>query len=259
MPDQTPRSAPAPLSLPDNPNVDWLRKQAKRRLAELREANPHAQLADAQYVVAKQYRFPSWRALKAHIGSLVTDGQLFDAAKIGNVTRLAALLDEHPEKLLARAKPYEWSLLHHAASNGHLAAVDLLLRRGLDVNTREKGDNTYAMHWAAAAGHLEVVRRLAAALRRAEESPGDDRAVARTRRRSVGRRWLRAAGGGVRECTGDRSARHGEDRGDGIGGTRECRSWTPRAARRSDGPRCATGAGRLGHGDVPDARESQPD
>jgi ankyrin repeat protein len=52
-------------------------------------------------------------------------------------------------------------LLHHAASNGHLPAVNLLLARGLDVNTREKGDNTYAMHWAAAAGALDVVRRLA--------------------------------------------------------------------------------------------------
>ncbi len=39
--------------------------------------------------------------------------------------------------------------------------MDLLLTRGLDVNIREKGDNTYAMHWAAAAGHLHVVRRLA--------------------------------------------------------------------------------------------------
>jgi ankyrin repeat protein len=52
-------------------------------------------------------------------------------------------------------------LLHAAAHTGHLASVDLLLRRGLDVNTREKGDETYAMHWAAAAGHLDVVRRLA--------------------------------------------------------------------------------------------------
>jgi ankyrin repeat protein len=39
--------------------------------------------------------------------------------------------------------------------------VDLLLGRGLDVNTREKGDDTCAMHWAAANGHLDVVRRLA--------------------------------------------------------------------------------------------------
>ncbi|MET0400146.1 MAG: ankyrin repeat domain-containing protein [Longimicrobiaceae bacterium] len=42
-----------------------------------------------------------------------------------------------------------------------LAAVELLLGRGLDVNAREEGDDTYAMHWAAAAGHLDVVRRLA--------------------------------------------------------------------------------------------------
>ena len=161
MSEQTAGSAASPLPLPDDPNLEWLRKQAKRRLEELRKSNADAQLSDAQFDLAKKYGFPSWRALKAHIDSLVTDGQLFDAAKTGNVRRLAALLDEHPERLLARAKPYEWSLLHHAASNGHLAAVDLLLRRGLDVNTREQGDNTYAMHWAAAAGHLEVVRRLA--------------------------------------------------------------------------------------------------
>ncbi|HKV07585.1 MAG TPA: ankyrin repeat domain-containing protein, partial [Thermoanaerobaculia bacterium] len=120
-----------------------------------------ARLADAQLEVARQHGFSSWRALKAHIDSLTVDGQLFDAAKSGDVGTLAALLDKHPEKLYARAKPYEWSLLHTAAWNGHLAAVDLLLKRGLPVNVREKGDDTYAMHWAAAQGHLEIVRRLA--------------------------------------------------------------------------------------------------
>ncbi len=160
MSEETRESASGP-SLPEAPNLDWLRKQAKRRLAELRQTSPDAKLADAQFDLAKQYGFPSWRALKAHVDSLTVDGQLFDAAKTGDVNRLVALLDAHPEKLNAKNKPYSWTLLHAAAHNGHLAVVDELLRRGLDVNAREKGDNTYPMHWAAAAGHLDVVRRLA--------------------------------------------------------------------------------------------------
>jgi ankyrin repeat protein len=151
----------APLPLPDKPDLDWLRKRAKRRLKELRAANPAARLADAQLDLARQHGFSSWRALKAHVDSLTVDGRLFEAARTGDVDTLTALLDANRGKLHARAKPYDWSLLHAAAHTGHLAAVDLLLRRGLDVNTRETGDNTCAMHWAAAAGHLDVVRRLA--------------------------------------------------------------------------------------------------
>ena len=161
MSDQTRGSEPAPLSLPDAPNLDWLRKQAKRRLVELRAANPAARLADAQFDLARRYGFPSWRALKAHVDALTIDGQLFEAARKGDAGALAALLDEHPGKLHVRNKPYEWTLLHAAAWKGHLKAVELLLRRGLDVDVREKGDNTTPMFWAAASGHLEVVRRLA--------------------------------------------------------------------------------------------------
>ena len=96
-----------------------------------------------------------------HIDSLSVEGQLFVAARRGDVETLGGLLDQHPEKLEARDEPYEWTLLHAAAGEGQLAVVDLLLRRGLDPNAREKGDNTYPMHWAAAAGKLDVVRRLA--------------------------------------------------------------------------------------------------
>ena len=142
-------------------NLDWLRKQAKRRLTQLRETNADAQLTDAQYELAKEHGFSSWRALKAHVDSLTLDGQLFAAAKAGDTGVLAQLLDAHPEKLHLRDEPYEHTLLHIASARGHLATVKLLLERGLDVNVREKGDNSYPMHWAAAEGHLDVVRTLA--------------------------------------------------------------------------------------------------
>ena len=35
------------MSLPDSPNLDWLRKQGKRRLGDLRKTNPAARLADS--------------------------------------------------------------------------------------------------------------------------------------------------------------------------------------------------------------------
>lgn len=161
MSEETPLPASGSSSLPDAPNLDWLRKQAKRTLSQLRKTNPAAKLADAQFDLARQYGFSSWRALKEHIDGLTVEGQLFEAAKKSDVRAFAALLDAHPEKLQARNKPYEHTLLHVAAFAGRLEIVDLLLRRGLDVNAREKGDNTYPMHWAAAAGHLDVVRRLA--------------------------------------------------------------------------------------------------
>lgn len=96
-----------------------------------------------------------------HLDPLTAEGRLFDAPRKGDLSALSTLLDEDPARLAARDKPYGWSLLHHAAQHGHLPAVNLLLERGLSPNTLESGDNTCPMHWAAAAGHLEVVRRLA--------------------------------------------------------------------------------------------------
>src|SRR5436309_2654714 len=155
------RKVPVPDTLPDNPNLEWLRKEAKTRLAELRKATPGARLAEAQFDIAKQYGFFSWRALKAHVDSLTLEGQIVDTARKGDVAKLTKLLDEHPDKLHLKVPPYEASLLFPAAESGNVGAVSLLLARGLDVNYREKGDNTYAMHWVAARGNLEIVRTLA--------------------------------------------------------------------------------------------------
>ena len=154
-------SGRAQKPLPDAANLEWLRKQAKRVLAELRTKEPKSKLADAQFALAQEYGFPSWRALKAHIDSLTLDGQLFDAAKKGQTAKLKSLLDKYPERLHAKAPPYEHTLLHAAAQESHLDTVNFLLDRGMDPNVTEKGDNTYPMHWAAAAGNLAIVKRLA--------------------------------------------------------------------------------------------------
>ncbi|MBE2319716.1 ankyrin repeat domain-containing protein [Solirubrobacter sp. CPCC 204708] len=50
--------------------------------------------------------------------------------------------------------------LFEAAKAGDSEAVQALLRDGANVNEREGADHTCALHWAAAAGHLEVVRVL---------------------------------------------------------------------------------------------------
>jgi ankyrin repeat protein len=59
-----------------------------------------------------------------------------------------------------KVPPYEASLLFPAAQSGNVDSVELLLQRGLDVNYREHGDNTYALHWVAAQGNLAMVRTL---------------------------------------------------------------------------------------------------
>jgi hypothetical protein len=55
--------------LPARPNLDHLKKQAKELLRTLKEQDPDAQLVDAQHALAREYGFPSWPRLKAHVES----------------------------------------------------------------------------------------------------------------------------------------------------------------------------------------------
>src|SRR5262245_54051811 len=75
-------------SLPNNPSLEHLRKDAKRlrravaahdagAIAQVREFHPHADdavarmaLTDAQLVVARSYGFASWPRLKQHLAEI---------------------------------------------------------------------------------------------------------------------------------------------------------------------------------------------
>jgi ankyrin repeat protein len=78
-----------PQALPPNPNFDWLKKAAKRRLFELRANKPDAKLHQAQLSIAKDYGFKSWRALKAHLEAITPAlheyDRVFAAARAGDV------------------------------------------------------------------------------------------------------------------------------------------------------------------------------
>jgi hypothetical protein len=67
-------------TLPENPSLDHLRKQAKDLLAGLRDTDPRASLADAQSSLAEQYGFRSWTDLKAEVDRLQGRAELADPA-----------------------------------------------------------------------------------------------------------------------------------------------------------------------------------
>jgi len=149
--------------LPLRPDLDWLRKTAKERLAELRRTDAAAKLHHAQLKIARDYGFASWRALKTHVDAVSLDGQVLAATLAGDADALARLLDAHPAKIAVTGDRWNRPLLHLAAERGHLSCVEALLARGFDVDLRDRLDHATALHWAAYAGRRPGTERRIAA------------------------------------------------------------------------------------------------
>jgi ankyrin repeat protein len=151
--------------LPERASLEYLRKLAKDRLRELRRTDPRAKLAAALLAVAREHGFPSWRALKAELIKRQGDWQtrFFAACAAGDVETVRTMLAADPSlaRIADANQPHGgWTALHTAARAGQLDVVRLLLANGADANAREAGDNTYPLHWAAAGRHIETVRTL---------------------------------------------------------------------------------------------------
>jgi len=146
-------------SLPAHPNLEWLRKTAKQALAGLRKRKPDARLADAQLLLAREYGFHSWRALKAHVDGLATlppaasatqdatIAEFLRHVRAGEVAAVRATLDAHPEIVNLTGPHPHWGgrpqPLHMAIEGGNRDIFDLLLARGADVH----GDNAGYAYW----------------------------------------------------------------------------------------------------------------
>jgi hypothetical protein len=139
---------PAPRPLPDSPDLDQLRKQAKDLLRDARAGDPTAvtrfralpslahagddelaraplALHDAQSVIAREHGFPSWNALRERVEELtlgLVDAarELVEAATDGRTARAERLLALHPR--IAGASVHAALVLGDAdAVESHLA------------------------------------------------------------------------------------------------------------------------------------------
>jgi ankyrin repeat protein len=177
--------------LPPRASLEQLKKQAKsllkRRqsadpetLARIRESHPRRDklsdeqitaspftLANAQFVIAKEYGFASWSKLQSHVKMLEAAGKtaeavasLRDAAGKGDLARLNALLDEHPELIDERGGEGVRTALHQAVFGNSEAAVRLLLERGANPNIRCEGDNAYPLHFAVEKNRVGIIHLL---------------------------------------------------------------------------------------------------
>lgn len=66
--------------LPDNPDLNHLRRQAKDLLAGLRDIDPATTLTDAQGSLARQYGFRTWSDLKAEVDRTRGSAEIADPA-----------------------------------------------------------------------------------------------------------------------------------------------------------------------------------
>ena len=153
-------------ALPARPNLDWLRKTAKQQLQELRTRHGEAKLADAQLALARQYGFPSWRALKAHIERMQTSAGLptsdEDVTRFlrhvgdGQIDDVRAMLAATPDLVHAVGPHTCWGgraqALHVSIETKRRDMFDLLLAVGADVDGRNEQNEhgsplMLTVHW----------------------------------------------------------------------------------------------------------------
>ncbi|CAN5581686.1 hypothetical protein BH10PLA1_BH10PLA1_13050 [soil metagenome] len=135
-------------TMPDRPNLEQLKKQAKdllrdflagdaKAVAEVHRAErsptPDLSLSDAQRVLARAYGFESWTKLKQKVEG-VTVNEFHAAAARGDVTKLRELLGKSRELVkMEAAGTDERIALHHAVLNRQPEAVRFLMAAGSDA------------------------------------------------------------------------------------------------------------------------------
>jgi ankyrin repeat protein len=137
--------------LPEKPNLQYLRKQAK----ELLRTMPAGKLADAQHTLANEYGFPTWAELKTHVITLGLSPAeaLTVAVRDSDPRRVRELLERYPELRAKINDPlpsygFGQQALFAAVQRGDRATIDVLLQAGADIGKRTEW-------WAGGFGALD--------------------------------------------------------------------------------------------------------
>jgi len=122
----------APKQLPPRPNLDQLKRQAK----ELLQAGKARALHDAQTMIAREYGFSSWNALRDHVEAVTLEfdaglAEFLQAATDGRRDRAERMLELYPK--VANAN------FHTALILGDAAAVDARLEKDASLATKPGG------------------------------------------------------------------------------------------------------------------------
>jgi ankyrin repeat protein len=141
----------SPWPLPERPNLEQLRKQAK----ELRESEQLQSLSDAQLALARRYGFPSWPKLKLAVEQV----QLREAIRDEDVDRARALLDESP--VLASSQfPDGGTPIHAAAERDSPVMLELLTKYGASPRARFGQSAHTALSWALTCEAFDAAKKL---------------------------------------------------------------------------------------------------
>ncbi|HJU68027.1 MAG TPA: ankyrin repeat domain-containing protein [Gemmatimonadaceae bacterium] len=162
-------SSPFSRSLPDRPDLGQQKKQAKELLKSFTTGNAEAvarvravlpdkkriTLADAQLVLAREYGFASWAALKRHV-----DAQAADTSSLEQVHDAFRRRDAGAVRRLVRQDPKLRALINEPALSFNSPAivafaddpamVEVLLELGADPNRRSEwwAGGFHALHSA---------------------------------------------------------------------------------------------------------------
>jgi ankyrin repeat protein len=138
--------------LPDNPNLEHLKKQAK---ALLRIQQSGGKLADARHQLALEYGFATWAKLKSHVEALrlAPVEALREAVRDMNPARVRELIARFPQlraNIDAPLPGYGFGLnaLYAAVQRSDRETIDVLLEAGASISKRSEW-------WAGGFGVLD--------------------------------------------------------------------------------------------------------